>query len=523
LLAAWSEWGTDCLTRLVGMFAFAVFDRQENALWLARDFFGIKPLFYAVTERGIAFASEIKTLLETFDVSRTVNPERLYLYLRFGITGHGGETLFQQVRQLPAAHVMRIDLATLTAEAPRRYWRLPRRNALDIGFDEAARTVREMFLENVALHLRSDVPVGAALSGGIDSSSIVMAMRHLMGDRLDLHLISFIADEERVCEDRWIDIIGQASGGTVHKVRSGSSELLSDLKRLTGTHDEPIGSTSIYAQMRVFQAAREHGVTVMLDGQGADELLGGYRTYLGARLASLLRQGRLVDAQRFWKRCSHLPGSGRLTLLMQCADFLLPSHLQAPLRRLVGRGLSPKWLNMRWFHDRGVRAASVNSPRSRDVLREQLRREVEELSLPHLLRYEDRNSMAFSIESRVPFLTPRLAEFLLSLPEEYLIAPDGTSKAVFRAAMRGIVPDAVLDRKDKIGFATPEREWLTALSPWVQATLSDDAGGRVAALNLPEAHSEWQRVTRGQRRFDFRIWRWLNVIEWSRAYGVVYA
>lgn len=132
-----------------------------------------------------------------------------------------------------------------------------------------------------------------------------------------------------------------------------------------------------------------------------------------------------------------------------------------------------------------------------------------------LLRYEDRNSMAHSIESRVPFLTPSLASFILSLPEEYLIAADGTSKAVFRQAMRGIVPDAVLDRRDKIGFETPERSWLATLGPWVDEVLQSDAARQIPALNLPAVQKEWQAVRAGRAAFDFRIWRWVNLICWA--------
>ena len=522
LLAAYCKWGTDVFRRLVGMFAFAIFDQQENSLLLARDFFGIKPLFYGSDADSFAFASEIKVLLDGFSLPRRANANRLYLYLRYGITDHGGETLFQDVRQLPPAHYLYVNLDSITVERPVRYWQIDCDETLDISFCEASRRLREMFLESVDLHLRSDVPLGAALSGGIDSSAIAMTMRHLRGDKLDLHFFSFIADDDRLSEERWIDLVGRASHAAVHKVRSNPDQLLADLKNVTSAHDEPIGSTSPYAQHRVFQLARKHGIKVMLDGQGADEILGGYRTYLGARLATLWRQRDFSGAFRFWSRCSHLPGTGKVGMTLLAADFLLPPRLQKSLRYLIGRQLAPRWLNMRWFAERGVAPAVLNYSTTKDVLRHHLGRELEELSLPHLLRYEDRNSMAFSIESRVPFLTPKLISFVLSLPEKYIISPQGESKAVFRAAMRGIVPDAILDRKDKIGFATPEKQWLTTLNPWVEETLASDAARRVQALDLAETSRDWQLTAAGKRRFDFRTWRCLNVIEWSRDYELNY-
>jgi asparagine synthase (glutamine-hydrolysing) len=143
-----------------------------------------------------------------------------------------------------------------------------------------------------------------------------------------------------------------------------------------------------------------------------------------------------------------------------------------------------------------------------------------ENSLPMLLRYEDRNAMAFSIESRTPFLTPDLVQFIFALPEEYIIAPDGTSKAVFRRAMRGLVPDAILERHDKIGFATPERDWLVVLSPWVEKMLRSEVAQQLPALNLKAVEREWQALRLGRRAFDCSVWRWMNFICWAERFQV---
>jgi asparagine synthase (glutamine-hydrolysing) len=200
---------------------------------------------------------------------------------------------------------------------------------------------------------------------------------------------------------------------------------------------------------------------------------------------------------------------------------MLPAWTHATARRLAGRDLGPAWLDERWFAARGVGLASpLPRGRRRDALRELLYGTLVTSSLPMLLRYEDRNSMAHSIESRVPFLTPALAEYVLALPEEYLVADDGTSKAVFRQAMRGIVPDAVLDRRDKIGFATPERRWLGELRPWVEGVLSGATAREVGGLRPDAALAEWRRILSGERRFDWHVWRWLNTIRWAERYGV---
>jgi asparagine synthase (glutamine-hydrolysing) len=153
-------------------------------------------------------------------------------------------------------------------------------------------------------------------------------------------------------------------------------------------------------------------------------------------------------------------------------------------------------------------------------MREALRQTVAATSLPMLLRYEDRNSMAYSIESRVPFLTPDFADFVLRLPEEYILGRDGTSKNVFRQAMRGIVPDPILNRRDKIGFATPEQRWLNELRPWVDATLTSARAREVGVFNIATVEREWAAVVAGRARFDFRVWRWVNTIRWAERFDV---
>jgi asparagine synthase (glutamine-hydrolysing) len=531
VLAAYRQWGKDCLLRFIGMWAFALYDAEARQMFLARDPFGIKPLYYASDERRFVFASEIKALFAYGGVGRNVNPQRLYDYLTSGLTEHSAETLFAEINQIPPAHSLIVPLDETSRMRRERYWQIDLDRHLDISFDEAALHLRELFLENVRLHLRSDVPVGAALSGGIDSSSIVMGMRRVE-PRLALHTISYVADDPAVSEERWVDIVADAANSAAHKTQPDAAELVSELDQLIKTQDEPFGSTSIYAQYRVFRRAREAGITVMLDGQGADEMLAGYRSYFTARLASLLSQGRLLRANRLAGRAAGLSDMKRKQLLIGAGAMLLPSFigqgrvLPSSLRQLARRaGLlngssTLTALNNVWFTSRGAAPWRYTNGHRRDFLQKTLHSTLVETSLPMLLRYEDRNSMAHSIESRVPFLTTSMAEFILALPEEYLIAPDATSKAVFRHAMRGIVPDSILDRKDKIGFATPERNWLAALSPWVDSVLQSEAAEHLPALNLPAMKLEWEEILAGRKSFDFRVWRWLNAIRWAENFQV---
>lgn len=517
LLAALTEWGVAALPKLVGMFVFAVLDRNRNRLLLVRDFFGIKPLYYCQSADGFAFASEIKALRPL--VSGRVRPDRVFAYLTDGLTDHGGETLLADVKQVPAAHWLEVDLETLQVGEPFRYWHIDLSRKLDLSFPAAVARARELFLQSVRFHLRSDVPLGAALSGGIDSSAIVAAMR-AVEPSADVWTFTFVANEPGIDEEVFADLAAKSANASAHKVKLAAGDLIDDLDTLIATQDEPFGSTSIYAQYRVFRLAAENGVKVMLDGQGADEMLAGYHGYFAARLATLIGRGQWLKAYQLAGRAASRPGvGGRLGLLARGIRRLLPNGLETTGRRMLGRPRVPRWLSNDWVRANELSPVVDRSRRGGDRLRDRLLSTLTETSLPMLLRYEDRNSMAWSLESRVPFLTPALAEFFLGLPEVYLISRDGSTKHVFREAMRGLVPDAILDRRDKIGFATPEKRWLAELAPWVDGVLSPDRIRRVPALDATAVRAEWQAIHAGTRPFDWRVWRWVNMIRWAETWG----
>jgi asparagine synthase (glutamine-hydrolysing) len=514
LIAAVREWGVGALKRFVGMFAFALLDCRRRTLILARDCFGIKPLYYTYWRSGLAFASETSALLSLPGVSRRVNPQRAFDYARFGITDHEDQTLFAGIRQLAAAHWAEVSLDGPFEVASKRYWSLSRHEVSDISFDEAVAHTRDLFLESIRLHLRSDVPVGSALSGGIDSSAIVAAIR-AVAPQHSISTFSYVSDEPSVSEESWVDIVVSHVQADGHKVSLSAGEFGADLEHLISLQGEPFGSTTIYAQYRVFRLAAEAGIKVMLDGQGADEILGGYPACLAGRLATLIRSGQWLSALRLYQQAPPRGRQARQELLWQAGAALAPSGLETFLRRVAKRDLCPTWMNHRWLADAEIVPTSLTETFHEDVLRDMLHYFLTRRSLPALLRYEDRNSMIHSIESRVPFLTPEFAGFLLSLPEDYLIGPDGESKRVFRAAMRGLVPDVVLNRRDKVGFDTPERRWMVDVAPWVNEVLKSDAAERVRILDLPAVRRDWHMSLSGRASIDSRVWRWVNLIRWA--------
>lgn len=520
LLASWAQWGRSCLPRLEGMFAFVVFDHREQRLTFVRDAFGIKPLFIQADEDEFLFASEQPALSALTSRASRPDLQRAYDYLVHGDYDSNQLTFVEGIHHLPPGSWLEFDLATGSFSDPQSWWRAPVAQTARLSFSQAVEATREQFLQNVRLHLRSDVPVGAALSGGVDSSAVVCAMRYIE-PTLDIHTFSYIAANDSLSEERWVDLVNETVRANPHKVRAESADLARDLDSLIRAQGEPFGSTSIYAQYRVFQSAKAAGITVTLDGQGADELLAGYDGYPGQRMLSLFEEGRHLAAHRFARSASNWPGRSYLKNCMELGRTLLPDGIYARGRKALGRNFRPDWLDLGVLENAGVhftesRPDLCPANRGRRVV-ERLGHSLQNRGLPHLLRHGDRNAMAFSIESRVPFLTIPLAELLLSLPEDYLISAQGETKHVFRAAMRGIVPDPILDRKDKIGFATPERDWITAISPIARTWLCDARS--IPFLRVDSLTETFDRMIDGRLPFSWQAWRWINYARWYRLQG----
>lgn len=516
LLAAWVQWGHACLPRLAGMFAFAALDKQSATLTCVRDAFGIKPFFYsAQADSGFRFASELPALLQLLPSKPALNWQRAYDYLVHGDYDSTPDTFYAGVHHLPPGHWLSVNLANGQPTIPQRWWVPNITERPGWKFDDAVEQVREQFLQNIRLHLRSDVPLGAALSGGIDSSAVVCAMRHVEPD-LPIHTFSYIASGSSVSEEHWVDRVNAHVGAIAHKVVVTPQELARDLDDMIRAQGEPFGSTSIYAQYRVFQLAKENGITVTLDGQGADEMLAGYSGYPGQRLRSLLETGQWGKAWGFWNEWARWPGRSRMLAAKYLASETTQGGLYALLRRIHGRNPVPPWMQAGPLQEAKVR---LQAPRQRPEGHAAGRRVMAELSmalsrrgLAGLLRHGDRNSMRFSVESRVPFLTTDMVDLLLSMPEDYLISGHGETKHVFRAALRGIAPDDVLDRRDKIGFETPEKAWLLGMAPTVTEWVRAD-------LNLPffdqtKVIQEFERIVAGKKQFSWQVWRWVNFCRW---------
>jgi asparagine synthase (glutamine-hydrolysing) len=515
LISAWQAWGINSLKRFVGMFSFSIIDLETNELNCARDAFGIKPFFYKLTKSKFYASSEVAPLLKVGESANKVNERIAYQYLVNGEYDRSGETFFAGIYSLPpGTHaVVKFDGDKVTAQIT-KWWDPKIELVKDISYDEAAFKLRELFLKNIDLHLRADVKVAAALSGGLDSSSIVHAIRYLF-PTLPIHTYSYIANVERLSEEKWIESVVRSSSATITKIDIADSGLIHEIENLIRAQGEPFGSSSVYAQYKVFEKASQDGVRVMLDGQGADEILGGYHGYPESRILSLLATEGFLSAGRFAKEWSTWPNRQILPLLKSTAMQQLPKGLRIMMKSAILQHRIPAFVKDDARIQYTFEVNQIDDHGSGRSLANRLKYEQSGGALSSLLRHADRNSMAWSVESRVPFLTPEISEFCLSLPENFLVSDTGETKSLFRTAMKGIVPDDIRNRRDKIGFETPESQWF---DPRIDFLPSDiDA---LSILNFIDVDELQLSRRHGTRVNPSASWRLFNLSKWIQVFGV---
>jgi asparagine synthase (glutamine-hydrolysing) len=520
VLASYEQWGNDCFSRFNGMWALAILDERGSSgtaepgtsepgtaagtkLVLSRDHLGIKPLY--VTEAGgrLLFASEIKALLASQQLSATVDERRLAEYLARGLHDHDERTFFEGVQQILPATVVTIDVASGERHV-HRYW-TPR---LTSSGSADPTTFREAFAKAVERRLVADVPVGTCLSGGLDSSSIVCVMSELlaagapdassMGDRL--RTFSAVFDGDPIDEQEYIEPVLAASGADSDFVRPRSGELFDDLPMVVWHQDEPMVSSGPYAQYRVMELAKGK-VKVLLDGQGGDELLAGYVPYQYVYLRQLAAKRQLGTLRREATRAR---------------DVLTPIALQRLADRK--RHVDPARYCVPILGD-PVRNAELRATdrRVRNDLKVRLLQDLTTYSLPSLLRYEDRNSMAHSMESRPPFLDQELVELVLALPADAIIR-DGWSRWILREALSGVLPEKVRVRRKKIGFTTPEIRWLRAERATIQGIFRSPAFCSRPYWDGPAIARAFKAVCAGELEESPLFWRILNAEAWLRVF-----
>lgn len=530
LLAAYARRGPQCVNDFLGMWAFAIWDRATGELFCSRDCFGIKPFFYLRKGTTVYFASDIRALL-LVDDSAAPNWDFLIRQLSSRRFRRIDETSFRDIRALPPASNLRISRGTFNIE---RHWNYSPDDARQrYDFTNPAATFREILADAVRIQFRSDVPVGVCLSGGLDSSSIVALASRELDAQLKTFSISYPG--AHWSEDRFIDDINRTFNCfPVSASPPGNSDFLDTIEAMVAAHGEPDQGIGVYSQWKVMELAREH-VTVLLNGQGGDELLAGYPYFYETHLGTLIRDRQWRTALHEY-RCYREFGThdfGRQALKLGFPRF---ARLLRNMRGDVNRAETLSALHpdfaaasnvARDKHLRDVEMLAdtggvIDSGRTRfidaaSVARQQYETITENL-LQSLLYFEDRNSMAFSLEARVPFLDRRLVEFCLALPPGQLLR-DGFTKRVLREALAEDLPASIRHRRDKKGYPTPFAVWLrSGLMDSVREFLLDDVtlGRKILSRSAIETRLTDHETGKANRSVE--IFNWIVLESWFRRF-----
>lgn len=460
LLTLYALEGPACLQKLDGMFAFAVYDHVKRELFCARDRFGEKPFYYSSGSDQFLFASEMKALFAA-NVAKTVSHKFIYNYLLYGVTDdvyHPADTFYEQVKQLEPAHY--IIISSDGRIEKQRYWSLPCNYSQLISVEDAMEQYRFLFRQSVERRLRSDVPVGSSLSGGLDSSSVVLEVNRIKGasqvqKTFSARFPGFVRDEST-----FMDLVNDNANVQPVPVFPTADSVMENLRKIWFHQEIPFGSTSIGVQFEVMKSARENNVVVLLDGQGADETMAGYTFYRNTYLKELSK----VNSNLYHNEVNALFNIHQVTMPVDgikqkiLGSGLLPVQLLRNVRRQMMRPDSTFFLGI---HPDLVREFK-NEPSPFPVfsnLKEHLHFSTSKIGLTELLRYADRNAMAHSVEVRLPFLSHELVEFEFSLPSSLLIK-DGWTKYILRRSMEDLLPVPIAWRKDKVGYEPPQADWF---------------------------------------------------------------
>lgn len=439
ILAAYSIYGIAFLEYLRGMFAFALYDKMKNKILLVRDRFGIKPLYFRNYNNSFLFASEIKAIINLDKVGENICEAKAYEFLVNRQLDCNEQTLFQSIKQLEPAHYTWINLDG-KMETPKRYWDFPQLGTRP--FDDFA--IPELvcnFTNTVDMHLRADVPVGTFLSGGIDSSSITCFAANNK-KQSELHTFSAILPYYHPENDLIKEIEKLNTKIISHKFLLSGENFFDDIPNIIFHHDEPILDGSMYAHFKLCEMAKQFGIKVLLSGSGGDELFGGYASHIYAYQAKLLSDFRILDYIKnlieLKKNTSYSYNNLLFKSIYECLPISFRRFVKNKQLRFRDSHLlvKPKIPHFYYENSDPYYSNLVNNYKS--------------WTMPPYLHYEDRNSMAFGIETRVPFMDHKLIEFVLQFSSDDFIR--GSSKSLLRKSFRGIVPDSVLQQRGKYGF-----------------------------------------------------------------------
>ncbi|MDQ3019953.1 MAG: asparagine synthase (glutamine-hydrolyzing) [Bacteroidota bacterium] len=520
IMNAYTEWGEDCLNRFNGMWGMALYDIRKNILFCSRDRFGVKPFYYYKDEKNFVFASELKAIIEYFkkdsSFKKKINKEITYDYFVNNFTDHTENTFIKGIKQLPPSNFIKIHNKEFSVK---KYFDIEVNKEFgkyDPGkFKSVKQNFEALLFDSVKLRLRSDVSVGTCLSGGLDSSSVVSIInkfltedknfdRSQIGDKQKT--FSAVYDDPLIDERNFIEEIVRATNCDSHYVFPDKAAFAEDVDKFIYQLDEPIGGTSPYAQWNVMKLAKQNKVTVLLDGQGADESLGGYEVYFAFLYSNLLKQGNYIQLISELSKNFH-KGMEMLNRGFKYYRNLKSENIKSP----VSQFYNPDFL----INHRG---RNVLEYRTKDNLNQKLYEDFSQFILPSLLRFEDRNSMMFSIESRTPFLDYRIIKYLFETEAVYKIH-NGWSKWILRNSMKKFIPDKIVWRRDKKGFPTPERKWMMRLKDDFVNTVQGNRDELNLFFNIELILNSYDEIISNPEIKSHFLWKIYNFAKWKKMYS----
>ena len=525
ILAAYLEWGIDCQKRFNGMWAFAILDVQQMILFCSRDRLGVKPFYYHYDGALFSFASEIKQLLALERVDKAYNAGELFDFFTFSTYGCNSErTFYRDIFDLRGGHYLIVNLAERGGWAPTpiQWWDIDLSNkTLGLSDTEYANRYRDLLEDAVKLRLRSDVPLGTCLSGGLDSSGIVCMVDklfHQSGIRDLQKTFTSVSDNPALDERDFAQAVIDATQVEPFFVLPSAERLVQDLDRLIWHQDEPFLSTSIFAGWCVYDLAHQNGVKVTLDGQGPDEMLCGYVPYMYKsavcdNVKSLALGEGLANLRGVHRTLGISYSKMAVDLLSEIGRGVLPISLMPSIgkaREIFHTDFFEQGMEQSNFLHKRANLSCVEGNHLDRLLYNATRFDT----LPGILRQVDRNSMAFSIESRLPFLDYRLVEYTFSLPNQQKIL-GGVAKQVYRRAITGLVPSKISERTSKFGFVTAEADWIRGHAKQAFNEVYSEIGSN-SPYSKHYVQSLFDRFNNQQAAFDPMLWktfcteRWLN-------------
>jgi asparagine synthase (glutamine-hydrolysing) len=498
LMKAYQQFGIACLEKFNGMFAFAIYDTAQETIFLARDHFGIKPLYYTEINSKYYFASEIKALRSLPDLKIGVNYQAIFDFFVFSRTDVFDETFIHEIKRLPKGYYAIVDQDGMKLT---QWWKPEafEQNLMADSIQPVTKRVEELFASAVEFQMRSDVQVGSCLSGGLDSSiltGILFDHRHVT-NTFDTFTASF--PEHPIDETRYVDDLNKKYPFSNHKTFPTAQLAFDNFHQFVHTIDDPVTDASAFSQYEVMRLARQHGITVLLDGQGGDENFAGYQYFHGFYLYGLLRQIRLgkFSGELLKVMLRRQDRSAFQALAFQFLPDVVKKRFLLHAVPSISEDFFESYVNSSLIYNEFFNAPDLHTSLVRHF----------QYKLEHLLRIEDRNSMAFSIEARVPYLDHRLVEYVLGVNDDFKIK-SGVTKHLQKLALGRYTTPNILNRKDKIGFGTPMDKWM-ATPLWRNFTDENDRylGGAMQGI-MKDKHI---LPAKGNLR-----WKVNHLAEWHR-------